>query len=468
MPSFSSQTEDAGSPYKLLTPGKPKNPAPKSLGDLMGGLEPQKPQARPQPSVADQALKQLQSLPKPKPAPQVNPTMQNAMQQVAAQKRQGMMAPAQTFTPTPEMAAEHRRMAEASAKTSNHVPMRKLLQQTIDDGDANSAAEVRAFLGTANEHRKGLGDEIGKGLDSSKAQLGPNARNLLDTAQASTGRTGQAQPQPSRNEGRGGPVNMDLGIGTLKPPSLIGEVVQVADNGQDAFRHLAERNGAGNAQISSAPQGAKLSGGTDNGDGHANPGQNLQKGENSQGIEKPDRFNDFIEKMYGREGGYVNDPNDYGGPTNFGITKNALEAYQEKHGGLGKGGEAVRVENLTREQAKVIYKTSYYDFYRIGEIKDDGLAQQAFDLHVNSRPETAGRILQKSINEVHPDAQLHVDGKMGSKTIEALNRATPEQQRKIFQKIDQNRAQFYEQRGQVDETQRKFLKGWHNRRDTIR
>ncbi|MBF0250113.1 MAG: hypothetical protein HQL35_05710 [Alphaproteobacteria bacterium] len=87
MPSFSSMPEDGGSSYKLLTPGKPKNTASKSLGNLMGGPEPQKPQARPQPSVADQALKQLQSLPKPKPAPQVNSTMQNAMQQLAAQKR---------------------------------------------------------------------------------------------------------------------------------------------------------------------------------------------------------------------------------------------------------------------------------------------------------------------------------------------------------------------------------------------
>ncbi|MBF0252071.1 MAG: hypothetical protein HQL35_15760, partial [Alphaproteobacteria bacterium] len=227
MPSFSNATEDAGSSYKLLTPGKPKNPAPKSLGNLMGGLEPQKPQTRPQPSVADQALKQLQSLPKPKSAPQVTPTMQNAMQQFAAQKRitvspaspkpeqgrtfadafmernpiQGQtmeikpnepMAQGRNFILTTEMQASHQRMAEASSKTSDHAPMRKLLQQTLNDGDANSAAEVRAFLGTANEHQAGLGDKIGKGLDFSKTQPGPNAWNLLDRGDANAGSYGQA------------------------------------------------------------------------------------------------------------------------------------------------------------------------------------------------------------------------------------------------------------------------------------
>ncbi|MBF0252166.1 MAG: hypothetical protein HQL35_16265 [Alphaproteobacteria bacterium] len=154
--------------------------------------------------------------------------MQNAMQQFAAQKRitvspaspkpeqgrtfadafmernpiQGQtmeikpnepMAQGRNFILTTEMQASHQRMAEASSKTSDHAPMRKLLQQTLNDGDANSAAEVRAFLGTANEHQAGLGDKIGKGLDFSKTQPGPNARNLLDRGDVIAGGYGQNQ-----------------------------------------------------------------------------------------------------------------------------------------------------------------------------------------------------------------------------------------------------------------------------------
>ena len=52
-------------------------------------------------------------------------------------------------------------------------------------------------------------------------------------------------------------------------------------------------------------------------------------------------FNEIIEKILEHEGGYVDDPLDAGGETNFGITK--------------KFYPNVDIKNLTEEQAKKIY-----------------------------------------------------------------------------------------------------------------
>ena len=181
-----------------------------------------------------------------------------------------------------------------------------------------------------------------------------------------------------------------------------------------------------------------------------------------------DRFDTLYERLHGREGGYVNHPNDYGGETNLGITKETLGAYQAQHGGLGDGGKNVDIKSLTREQAKTVYKKAFYDHYRIGEIKDNVLAEDVFDLHANSKPTTASKILQKSINDAVPEAKLEVDGRIGTKTIGALNDATPKQRHRIHESINQNRAEFYKKRIKEDTSQEDFKKGWRNRLDILR
>lgn len=54
-----------------------------------------------------------------------------------------------------------------------------------------------------------------------------------------------------------------------------------------------------------------------------------------------------MEFIFKWEGGYVNDPKDPGGETNFGISKRAHPN--------------VDIKNLTKEQAKEIYKVDYWD-----------------------------------------------------------------------------------------------------------
>ncbi len=58
-------------------------------------------------------------------------------------------------------------------------------------------------------------------------------------------------------------------------------------------------------------------------------------------------FNDIIEVVLHHEGGYVNDPKDPGGETNFGVAK--------------RSHPDVDIKNLTKDGAKEIYKEHYWD-----------------------------------------------------------------------------------------------------------
>ena len=59
------------------------------------------------------------------------------------------------------------------------------------------------------------------------------------------------------------------------------------------------------------------------------------------------KFDEIIEVVLEHEGGYVNDPKDPGGETNFGIAK--------------RSHPDVDIKNLTKESAKEIYKEVYWD-----------------------------------------------------------------------------------------------------------
>jgi lysozyme family protein len=100
------------------------------------------------------------------------------------------------------------------------------------------------------------------------------------------------------------------------------------------------------------------------------------------------------------EGGYVNDPRDPGGETNYGITK--------------KSHPNEDIKNLTPERAAEIYRADYWSQVA-GRVADTAprLAFVLFDSSVNQGNGAAAKMLQ---------GILHVaqDGIIGPKTLEAL------------------------------------------------
>lgn len=92
-------------------------------------------------------------------------------------------------------------------------------------------------------------------------------------------------------------------------------------------------------------------------------------------------FDQAFELLIGHEGGYVNDPEDPGGETNWGISK---RQYPD-----------VDIKNLTRDQAKAIYKKDYWD--RCGNILTPAMKFQVFDAAVNHGLPNAIRMLQDAV-----------------------------------------------------------------------
>lgn len=109
-------------------------------------------------------------------------------------------------------------------------------------------------------------------------------------------------------------------------------------------------------------------------------------------------FDQAFERLMGNEGGYVNNPADPGGETNWGICKRSYPN--------------VDIKNLTRDQAKAIYLR---DFWQRGQMDqyDPAIAFQVFDIAVNSGIETAVRMLQRA-------AGVADDGNIGPVTIAAV------------------------------------------------
>ena len=115
------------------------------------------------------------------------------------------------------------------------------------------------------------------------------------------------------------------------------------------------------------------------------------------------KFDEIIEITLKHEGGYVNDPKDLGGETNFGITK---RYYPD-----------VDIENLTKKEAKEIYYKDYWLGNKVDKLPDD-LKHIFFDMCVNMGRGTAVKILQRAANS--RGRNIGVDGGLGPATISAL------------------------------------------------
>ncbi|SBL83892.1 Predicted lysozyme (DUF847) [Klebsiella oxytoca] len=101
---------------------------------------------------------------------------------------------------------------------------------------------------------------------------------------------------------------------------------------------------------------------------------------------KDEIFNIILEK----EGRYVNNPNDKGGPTNWGIT----QAVANAHGYTGD------MRNLTRAQALDIYEADYWygpRFDQVAALSPD-IAAELCDTGVNMGPVVAAKFLQRTLN----------------------------------------------------------------------
>lgn len=124
-------------------------------------------------------------------------------------------------------------------------------------------------------------------------------------------------------------------------------------------------------------------------------------------------YDTSFDRLIGNEGGYSNNPKDPGGETNWGITWPVL------HQAIGASvvPSAVTIATMTRDQAKLIYKSFFWDAGKMDQY-DPAISFQVFDFAVNSGIVTALRKLQTAVGVAD-------DGNIGPATIAAIKAMTP-------------------------------------------
>ena len=109
-------------------------------------------------------------------------------------------------------------------------------------------------------------------------------------------------------------------------------------------------------------------------------------------------FDQAFTVLMQHEGGLVDDPNDPGGITKFGISKRAYPTLD--------------IANLTLEHAAQIYRHDYWGPAGCDAVPE-ALRMDLFDMAVNSGVRAAVRCLQRAAGET-------ADGVLGPKTLQAI------------------------------------------------
>lgn len=119
---------------------------------------------------------------------------------------------------------------------------------------------------------------------------------------------------------------------------------------------------------------------------------------------------EIIDRIIDTEGGYVDDPNDPGGETNYGITSKVA----------ARSGYKGPMRDMPRSVAADIYRAKYWDKVRADDLFaiSPELAAEVVDTGVNMGPGTATKFLQTSLSAFGYD--IAIDGGMGPKTLAAL------------------------------------------------
>ncbi len=133
---------------------------------------------------------------------------------------------------------------------------------------------------------------------------------------------------------------------------------------------------------------------------------------------------ELAHEIIAREGGYVDDPDDPGGATNFGVTIHTMRRLGMD---LTRDGvvDALDVRALTRGQAVTLFIGHYYERPGIARLPER-LQPSVFDMYVNAGT-NAVKILQRLLREMGQG--IEVDGLIGPQTVaaaEAAAKAAPD------------------------------------------
>lgn len=162
-------------------------------------------------------------------------------------------------------------------------------------------------------------------------------------------------------------------------------------------------------------------------------------------------FEKAVETVLEHEGGYSNDPLDYGSATNFGIS---LRFYLT----IQPDADISKIKNLTENEAKDIYANYFWFPNKLNLIASQQIATKVLDLCVNMGAHNAIKCLQRAANATGKN--LEEDGVVGTLTLAAVNLGDWPQ---ILVGLRCEAAGYYRELVAKIPMQKKFLNGWLKR-----
>lgn len=159
------------------------------------------------------------------------------------------------------------------------------------------------------------------------------------------------------------------------------------------------------------------------------------------------------------EGGYANDPDDHGGETFAGVSRNnfpnwsgwmLIDSYKQTHG--TEGINSLLTDPQMRSFIENFYKVNFWNVNKLDYFNDQQIANNVYDFGVNSDTGRAAKALQLIL-------KVQVDGIIGIGTLGALNASNAVT---VYNDYNDWRRQFYINLSNQPR-QAKFLKSWLSR-----
>lgn len=148
-----------------------------------------------------------------------------------------------------------------------------------------------------------------------------------------------------------------------------------------------------------------------------------------------DHFNTAVEVVFEHEGGLVDNPNDPGGVTNYGISlrwalgqmASAGDYVLELFDADGDGDiDKDDIRQMPRAAAKSAYLKFFWRPNDYGRIQSEAIATKVFDMAVNMGPRQAHKLVQRAVRAAAL-IKIADDGILGSISISQINAADPHQ-----------------------------------------
>lgn len=173
----------------------------------------------------------------------------------------------------------------------------------------------------------------------------------------------------------------------------------------------------------------------------------------------------FIEKtvddVIKKEAGYVDHPNDRGGPTNYGITVAVARA----------NGYTGDMRDLPLALARTIYQKRFIVEPKFDQVLaiNDAIGAELIDTGVNMGPARAAEFLQRWLNAFNKQgsayADMFVDGRLGPVSLDALRkylqwRGQTEGAAVLLKALNHVQGVRYLELAEANKTQEDFIYGW--------